>query len=114
MKSFGKKTSTLVTIMVLLGGLVLTGCGDSAATAEMSKFLQSFENKVNELNEFIKENDSNKIAEIEKEIEAMKEDWVEIRNEHADDLTPQEMGRIVEEYNRIIVKLIEIEKNKIG
>ena len=114
MTSIEKKSSILLAIMVLVGGLVLTGCGDSAATVEMSKFLQSFENKVNDLNESIKKNDSNKIVEIEKEIEAMKQVWVEKRTEHADDLTPQEMRRMVEKFNHIIVKFNEIEKDKIG
>ena len=114
MTSIEKKTNVLLAIMILVGGLLLTGCGESAATVEMSNFLQSIENKVNELNESIKNNESNKIAEIEKEIEAMKQVWVEKRSKHGDDLTPQEMGRMVEEFNRIIVKFNEIEKNKVG
>ena len=109
-----KKTSIALAIIVLVGGLVLTGCGNSTATTEMGKFLQSFEKKINDLSELQKINDTKKIVAIEKEIDALKNAWVEKRDEYGDELTPQEMERMVVEFDRIVARFNKIEKKKVG
>lgn len=114
MMGIKKNASIALAIMVLVGGLVLTGCGNSAATSEMGQILQSFETKITELDESLKNNDATKIAAIEKEIEALRDSWAQKRNELGDELTPQEMERMVQEFNRIVAKFNEIEKKKIG
>ena len=109
-----KKTSIVMAIFLLVGGLVLMGCGDSAVISEMRNFLQSLDKKVTELNESIEKIDTNKIEALEKEIATLKDSWTTKRNEHGDDLTPQEMEQMVEEFNRIVGRFNEIEKKKIG
>jgi HEPN domain-containing protein len=109
-----KKTGIALAIIVLVGGLMLMGCGNSAATSEMGKILQSFEKKITELSESLKKNDTNRIVEIEKEITDLKDSWATKRYEYGDELTPQEMDRMVKEFNRIIARFNEIEKKNIG
>jgi hypothetical protein len=109
-----KKTGIALAIILLVGSLVLMGCGNSTATSEMGKILQSFEIKITELSESLKKNDTNKIVEIEKEIADLKDSWATKRNEYGDELTPQKMEGMVREFNRIIARFNEIEKKNIG
>ena len=92
----------------------LMGCGNSTALLEMDSFLQSLAQKVQEFTESYEKNDSKKIRALEKEIEILKNDWVAMRNEFADDLTPQEMEKEVEKFNRIIGTFNDLEKKKTG
>ena len=113
MMSIKKKVSIILVVMAF-SGLVLMGCGNSAASSEMGTFLKSLEQKINELSESFKTSDTNKIVALEKEIADLKDQWTTKRNDYGDELTPQEMERMVEEFNRIIARFNEIEKKKMG
>ena len=108
-----KKFLVQVIVTLALLSLALGGCGDTEGTHLLSAFLADFSALIDEYQAAVK-NDKSKMAEWDAKIKDMNHKWIEMRDEHGDNLTIQHMEKIVQQYNALMAKHTEFKKKTIS
>lgn len=98
-----KSTLNCVIVFSALLGLVI-GCGSSAEKQAMSDFLVLYDNTVKEYSAA----DESKRAEMKEKLDSFKTKWVNIEMEMGSELTPQELNKLDNEYQKITKKYISL------
>lgn len=98
-----KSTLNCVIVFSALLGLVI-GCGSSAEKQAMSDFLVLYDNTVKEYSAA----DESKRAEMKEKLDSFKTKWTNIEMEMGSELTPQELNKLDNEYQKITKKYISL------
>jgi len=98
-----KSTLNFVIVLSALLGLVI-GCGSSAEKQAMSDFLVMYDNTVKEYSAA----DESKRAEMKEKLDSFKTKWTNIEMEMGSELTPQELNKLDNEYQKITKKYISL------
>ncbi len=98
-----KSTLNFVFVLSALLGLVI-GCGSSAEKQAMSDFLVLYDNTVKEYSAA----DESKRAEMKEKLDSFKTKWTNIEMEMGSELTPQELNKLDNEYQKITKKYISL------
>ncbi|MBW2249940.1 MAG: hypothetical protein JRF60_04755 [Deltaproteobacteria bacterium] len=98
-----KTTLNFVIVLTALLGLVI-GCGNSAEKQTLMDFLVTYDNAVKEYSAA----DESKRAEMKEKLDSFKTKWVNIEMEMGSELTPQELNKLDNEYQKITKKYISL------
>ena len=102
-----KIKSTLIHFIVLsviLGLVFVVGCGKSRETQQMSDFLQQYSKTLDEYSDVINKHDNIQKAKIEEKIKAYNTKWTEMKIQMGEEVTPQTLNKLDEEYQAISKK----------
>ncbi len=106
--------SFLITIIVfstILGLMALMGCGPSKEKQQMSGFLSEYNQAVKAYTELSKKTDTNGISEMKAKIDTFKSGWTVLKEDMADEITPQDLNQLDDEFKMITKKYQAISAN---
>ena len=104
-----KKASTVLITLSVLCIVALIGCGGSQGVQTLSSCLTDLSQLVDNYKTSVGSDESNQ-AEWDAKIAAMTEKWTDTRNELSDDVTPQEMEKMVQKYDALMAILADFKK----
>ena len=99
---FKSTLNCMIVFSALLG--LLIGCGSSAEKQAMSDFLVMYNNTVIEYSAA----DDSKRVEMKEKLDSFKTKWTNIEMEMGSELTPQELNKLDNEYQKITKKYISL------
>ncbi len=99
-------------IIVALLSAGLMGCGESQGVTTLTAWLSDFSQLIEDYKGSIG-SDQSKQAELDAKITTMTAKWVDMRNEFGAEVTPQQMEKMVRQYESLMSTLKEV-KNSIG
>jgi hypothetical protein len=84
------------------------GCGASAEKERMTAFIQDYEKALTEYTDAINKVETGKKAEAETKLNALKEQWMRLKEDIGSEVTPQTMGKFEAEFGRLEKKYGEL------
>ena len=103
-----KTTLIFVTVFSVFFWLVFViGCGDSAERKVMSDFLKLYSDTVNEYSAA----DESKKAELKDKLDSFRSKWSDMKMEHGGELTPQDLNKLDNEFEKITSKYASLAGN---
>jgi hypothetical protein len=109
--SFHRKFLCAVGVVALVL-MMLMGCGDSQSVETLHKWLADFSQQVEQYKTEVSA-DKTKQAEWDAKIDGLTKKWIDLRGEYGEALTPQDMQKLVDEYENVMANLKEF-KSSIG
>ena len=94
----------LIILSVIMGLIFVTGCGNSEETQKMSEFLKEYSKTVDEYTNYFNKGEKEKSAEIEMNIKSLISKWGELKMEYSDEVTPQVLNKLDQEFQNISAK----------
>ena len=95
----------LCAVAMLMMVFFLGGCGESQSEKKLHTFLDSFELVVDEYVQESENGGGEKVTQLSSQIGQLQQDWVKLRNEFGEELTPQQMERQVQRYDAIVARI---------
>ncbi len=96
--------------ILMLFSVALTGCGESQGVKTLSAYLVDFSQTIEDYKSSVS-SDKSKQAEWDGKIDAMKAKWVDMRNEFGAEITPQQMEKMVQQYETMMASFTEFKQN---
>ena len=91
-------------LSVIFGLFFVIGCGSSKETQKMSDFLKEYSKTVDEYIDLFNKGEKEKSAEIEVKLKSFMSKWGELKMESSDELTPQALDKLDQEFQNISAK----------
>lgn len=91
----------LIVISAVLGLLLVAGCGGSSEKDHMATFIQDYQTSLDNYAAAINKADSAQKAEIEAKLEASETKWLNLKEEAAQNVTPQVMEKFEKEFQAV-------------
>ena len=93
---------------ILVAMLVVMGCGGNAEKEKMQAFVQDFQKTLDAYADAISKSDNDKKAEIEGKLDALKGQWILLKEEIGTEVTPQTMEKFESEFEKLAKKYAEL------
>ena len=97
-------TRTMILISTIIVIVTLVACGPSKEKQQMSSFITEYSQAVDKYVELSKQADTNEIAEAKAKIESFKSRWSDLKMNIEDEVTPQVLNQLDDEFNMITKK----------
>ena len=88
----------LILISTVVGLLLITGCGGNAQKDQMAAFLQDYQKNLSSYAEAITKSDNQKMAELKATLDASKSQWLVLKSEAIETMTPQAVEKFEREF----------------
>jgi hypothetical protein len=88
-------------IAALAAIFVASGCGPSAEKEKMAAFMQDYRNTLDEYADAGSKGDNGKKAELEAKLDALKDQWLLLKEEIGSEVTPQTMEKFSAEFGKL-------------
>jgi hypothetical protein len=98
----------LVVFSTILGFLLVLGCGPSAEKEKMMAFMQDYQKTLDEYADAISKSNNDKKAEIEVKLDALKGQWMLLKQDIGAEVTPQTMEKFEAEFGKLEKKYAEL------
>ena len=91
----------IILVLAVAGLLLVAGCGGGVEKEKMAAFLAEYQENLDKYAEAISKADSALKSEIEAKLEAAKNQWLVLKDEAAQNITPQVMEKFDREYQAV-------------
>jgi outer membrane murein-binding lipoprotein Lpp len=101
----------LLTMSVIIGLSMITGCGASAEEQKLTTIIQEYTQTVDAYEMAVENHDETKKAELAAKVKRYMTAWGETKNEMMDAVTPQVLDELDNTYQKITQKYVHLAKS---
>jgi hypothetical protein len=100
---FHPKTQSIIMLIILVAFSVgFVGCGDSKSVSALNDHLTQLSKLVEDYEATVA-NDKSSQAELDAKMDEMVAKWTDLRNEYGSAITPQDMDKLVKQYDNLML-----------